>query len=302
MKFDLRDLLILDAINLHGTFSKAAEHLHRTPSAITQSVQKLEDLLGFQIFDRSDYRPSLTQQGKFFLERGRIILKQIDRLEHDLHLIQKGWESEFSIAFDDLLSPEGIFTLIKDLQQIAPSITIRLHREVLNGCWDALLQNRATLAIGASGEPPVGLPCAQQTLGSTTFVFAVAPHHPLAAYPDPLKREEISTHYSIVISDTSQQMAVRSSGIFPNQPIIVVPHMEAKIAAQVQGLGVGYLPRHRIESLLKKGALIERSLDHLKSKVQLKTAWRTDTDSQILSWFLQQLSKEEVQKYFFASQ
>lgn len=302
MKFDCRDFQLLDAIHRLGTFAKAAEHLNRTPSAITQSVQKLEDLLGFSLFDRSGYRPTISSEGLLFLERGRQILKQRDRLEFDLQQIHHGWGSEFSIAYDDLISIDSLFLLIKRFQTIAPSVTIRLHREVLNGCWDALNHHRATLAIGASGEPPIGLPCAQKNLGSACFVFAVAPHHPLSAYKDPLIKDEIATHTCIVVSDTSEHLPARTSGIFQGQPILVVPTMDAKIQAQVQGLGVGYLPRHRVEHLLKKGDLIERSVDNLKSETYLKTAWRTDVKSPTLDWFLEQLDKEEILDHLLPKQ
>lgn len=296
MKFDFKDFQILQAIEKYGTFAKAAEHLNRTPSAVTQSIQKLEHLIGFQIFDRSEYRPRMTKEGQLFMDRGRQILKQMDRLEYDLHLIQKGWESEFFIAYDDLLSYTKLFPLIKEFQKIAPNVSIRLYREVLNGCWDALSHNRVILAIGASGEPPIGLPCAQKSLGSTSFVFAVAAHHPLSSISGSLSKEEIALHHSVVISDTSQYLPPRSSGTISGQPIIYVPDMDAKIQAQLQGLGVGYLPRHRVNHLLKSGALIERTVDNLKSKVHLKVAWRTDTHSKILDWFLHKLEKESVQK------
>lgn len=299
MKFDIKDIQLLDTIAQTGTLTKASEVLHRTPSAITQSVKKLEEQLGFQLFDRSGYRLMLTQEGRLFLERGRLMLKQMERLEYDLKLIRQGWESEFSIAYDDLLSIEGIYALIKEFQTIAPNVSIRISREVLNGCWDALFLNRATLAIGASNEPPIELPCAQKTLCSIHFVFAVAPHHPLAKCSEPISREDISNYNSIVVSDTSQHLAIRSSGIFPMQPIIVVPSMAAKISAQVYGLGVGYLPLHRIEHLLHTGELVELKVsEHLKSKAILKTVWRTDSNSEILKWFLDKLNNESILSRF----
>lgn len=291
MRFDFKDFQILQAVEKYGTFAKAAEHLNRTPSAVTQSIQKLEHLIGFQIFDRSEYRPQMTKEGQLFMDRGRQILKQMERLEHDLNLIQKGWESEFCIAYDDLLSYPQIYPIIKEFQKIAPSVSIRLYREVMNGSWDALSHNRVSLAIGASGEPPLGLPCAQKALGSINFVFAVAANHPLASIEKAIPKEEIALYHSVVISDTSQHLPVRSSGMISGQPILYVPDMDAKIQAQVQGLGVGYLPLHRIRHLLKKGLLLEKQVDNLKSKVQLKMAWRTDTHSQILDWFLGRFEK-----------
>lgn len=295
MKIDFRDLEILQAIKLQGTFAKAAEYLHRTPSAVTQRIQKLEHILGFEVFDRSGYLLTFTQEGQLLLERGHHILKQMERLESDLHLASKGQELEFSIAYDDLLSCEGVFTLIKELQKTFPNVSIKITREVLNGCWDALLRNQATIALGASGEAPTTLPCSQKNLGTVGFVFAIAPHHPLAQSRDPLTLDDLVLAYSIVISDTSMNLTTRSSsGTYPGQSIIVVPNMDAKILAQMQGLGVGYLPRHRIRHLLKNGMLVERQVERLKTKAQLKVAWRTDSNSKILAWLLEKLDKQEV--------
>lgn len=50
----------------------------------------------------------------------------------------------------------------------------------------------------------------------------------------------------------------------------------------LSGLSAGYLPRHRMGHLLKSGDLIERKLDNLKSKIQLKMAWCMDAHSHIL--------------------
>lgn len=299
MKYDLKDFQLLEAIYECGSFAKAAEQLHRTPSAVTQHIQKLEQLLDFEVFDRTSYRPTLTKKGQLFLERGRQILKYIHRLDHDLKLIKKGWESEFAISYDDLIAVEGVYSIIQRFQKIAPHVTLRLHREVLNGCWDALLQNRSTLVIGASGEPPMGLPSDQKTIGEVNFIFVVAPQHPLAKIPDPISKEEIIRFHSVVISDTSVQLPIRSSGILPEQPILLVPNLDAKIRAQALGLGVGYLPKHRILELLNQGKLVEKKVNQQKSKTHLKMAWRTDTQSQVLKWFLHELNKKNVQKALF---
>jgi len=60
-KLSLDALLVLDAIARKGSFAAAAEELHRVPSAITYTVQKLEQDLDVQLFDRSGHRARLTR-------------------------------------------------------------------------------------------------------------------------------------------------------------------------------------------------------------------------------------------------
>ena len=53
MRISLDSLAVLDAIARNGSFAAAAEALHKVPSALTYTVQKLEQQLGLVIFDRS---------------------------------------------------------------------------------------------------------------------------------------------------------------------------------------------------------------------------------------------------------
>lgn len=297
MNFDVNDLALIEAIEDSGSFSAAAEKLYRTRSAITQHVQKLEDQLGFQIFNRQEYRPSLTSEGRLFLERGRPLLRNFEQLKAEVQHIKQGWESEFTIAIDDVLAIEALFFLIEGFRKVAPQVTIRVLREVLNGCWDALLENRASLVIGATGEPPLDLICSQQPLGSVEFVFGVAKDHPLTNKATPLLPEDLLAFPTIIIPDTSQIAPRRTSGIVSHQPRIIVPTMDAKIRAQVQGLGVGYLPRPRVLHLLETGQLVELTLaHHAIRKGHFNIAWQVNPASPVLTWFLEALESKEVKE------
>jgi len=297
MNLEFRDFVLLEAIDHHGSFSAAAHALGRTRSAITQHIHKLEDQLRIQIFDRASYRPQFTPEGRLVLDRGRPILRQLEHLKGDLNLMGKGWEAEFSLAVDDLLDYRPFYPLIQEFQRQAPGVEIRLYREVLNGTWEALLKSKALLAIGVTNEPPLGFPVDQMELGNVSFVFAISPSHPLAKAPEPLTLEALREAYSIVISDTSQHLMSRSTGIFSGQSVMVVPHMEAKIAAQVAGLGVGFVPRQRIQNQLSRGELIIRKVAKLKTQASLKIAWRRDTTSKALDWFLERLRLDTLQQH-----
>src|SRR3546814_7488734 len=79
MRLTFDALETLDAIEQQGSFAKAAEVLHRVPSAITYTVQKLESDLGVQLFDRSGKRAKLTDAGQALVERGRRLPREAER-------------------------------------------------------------------------------------------------------------------------------------------------------------------------------------------------------------------------------
>ncbi|WP_103332333.1 LysR substrate-binding domain-containing protein [Pseudotabrizicola formosa] len=83
---DTRQLKTLIAISTHGTFSKAADVVHLTASAVSQQVQALEQELGIVMFERSSRPPRLTSQGLQIIEMAKDIL----RLEEDTKASLRG--------------------------------------------------------------------------------------------------------------------------------------------------------------------------------------------------------------------
>lgn len=72
---DTRQLRTLISIGTHGSFAKAAEVVHLTPSAVSQQIQALETELGVALFERSSRPPKLTPQGLQVIEMARDILR-----------------------------------------------------------------------------------------------------------------------------------------------------------------------------------------------------------------------------------
>src|ERR1700676_5768303 len=65
---ELSQLEVFLAVAREHRFSRAAEKLYRTQSAVSQTIRKLEDELGEALFDRSSREGVLTDAGKVMLE------------------------------------------------------------------------------------------------------------------------------------------------------------------------------------------------------------------------------------------
>lgn len=285
MRLTLDALETLDAIDEHGSFARAAEALHRVPSAITYTVQKLESDLGVQLFDRKGRRPRLTDAGRALVERGRRLLRDAERLENSVKRAAHGWESQLTLAVDEIVPLELIFPLIKDFDRHGNGTRIRLTRETFGGAWDALIDRRADLSIGAAGEMPQGYGLASKRWCSVPFEFVVARDHPLARLPEPLRFEQIVDHRAIVAADSSRKLAPRSTGILDGQDTLIVPTLTAKLAAQVAGLGIGFLPHYMVLPHLADGTLVHRELEAPRAPAILHLAWRAGEHGRALDWF-----------------
>lgn len=294
MRLTLDALETLDAIAEHGSFARAAEALHRVPSAVTYTVQKLESDLNVPIFDRSGKRARLTPAGETLLERGRELLRQAESLENTVKSVAHGWETRLTLAVDEIVPLERLFPAIAEFDAQRCGTRLRFTHEIFGGAWDALIDRRADLAIGAPGEMPPGHGLTTRKLGSARFVFACAPHHPLAEAPEPIPAEAIARYRAVVAADSSRKLAPRSGGIQTGQDILAMPTLAAKIAAQVAGLGVGWLPTHLAQPYLADGRLIARGVETPREATRLHLAWREGDEGRALQWFRERVLADEA--------
>lgn len=297
-KLSLEALEVLDAIARKGSFAAAAESLFRVPSAITYTVRRLEDDLGVSLFDRSGHRAELTEAGAELLREGRHLLRAASELESRVKRVATGVETELGIAVDDLFSMRPLYPILHDFYAQGLGTRLRVLREVYGGSWDALVAGRADISVGAAGEGPPGGGYAMRALGVVEFHFAVAPHHPLAALPEPLQNQDIQQYRSISAADSSRNLPPRTSGILSGQDVLTVPDLCSKLEAQISGLGVGYLPRQLAEKHAAVGELVIKQVAESKPQAISHLAWRTHSDGhggskggKAQQWLLKRLEK-----------
>jgi len=296
MRLSIDALLALDAIDRKGSFAAAAHELHRVPSALTYTVQKLEEDLDVLLFDRRGHRAKLTAAGRELLTEGRHILRAAGELEAHVKRVATGWEAELRIAYDDIIPLRAILELVQVFHQQQCGTRLRIAAEVFGGCWDALAANRADLVIGASGDGPAGGGYTTRSMGNVDWVFAVAPNHPLAAAPEPLKPDDILAHRAIAVADSSRNLPPRTAGLLTGQETLTVHDMAAKLLAQHMGLGVGHLPRAVAERDAALGKLVIKQTDEGRLHSQLYLAWRSGAKykgGKALTWWIKQLESKD---------
>ena len=252
-------------------------------------MNKLEEDLGVVLFDRSKRKAKLTPVGKMLVEQGRLILKATEELTHMAKQSADGWEAELRICIDSILLFKPIYHLIAEFQQIHPWINIRVTEEVLGGTWDSLITHNSDLIIGATGEA-YNSDFSVYTLGNIDFVFAVTKNHDLVNTSLPISDQAIKKYSSIVVADSSRNLPTRSVGLLNGQSRITVPTVQKKIEAHLLGMGVGFLPVHRIKKELKSGELVSLQLENYESRSNaLNMAWRKDNHGKALAWFIEKI-------------
>ena len=281
----LEALRVLDAIDRKGSFGAAALALHKVPSALSYTIQKLETDLNISIFDRSKQRAQLTNAGRLLLEQGRELLKAASALEDAVQQLEAGWEMQLRIAKDSILPLTPLLEVVQAFALLDKRVTIDIQDEVLGGTWESLISDRCDLALGAAGELAKGVYDYQQ-IGEAEFIFAVAKDHPLRQHQGPVDSAAIRAFPTIVTADSSLNMPSRSVGILESRQTIRVANTQAKIAAQCMGLGVGFLATHLIQNELKNGQLVALDCSIPRARVPLYMAWKKGNNGKALAWFI----------------
>jgi DNA-binding transcriptional LysR family regulator len=294
LKLSIDALEVIDSIARKGSFSAAAESLFRVPSALTYTVKKLEDDLGVILFDRSGHRAILTEAGAELLKEGRYLLEAAQALESRVKRVANGVETDIGIAISDLFTNSAIFKILDEFYTLGFGTRVRVTREVFGGSWDALLTERADISIGAPGDAPPSGTCSSSLIGDIEFVFAVAPHHPLAQMTEPLQNQDIVQYRSIAAADSSRNLAPRTSGILTGQDTLTVHDMQSKLEAQVLGLGVGYLPIKMAQFYAAQGLLVIKQVAEPKHTGPTFLAWRNNGKNgmgKAQQWLLKKLEE-----------
>jgi DNA-binding transcriptional LysR family regulator len=167
----------------------------------------------------------------------------------------------------------------------------------------ALTSGQADLALGVSDlfSNNAGLRFAP--LGEVAFVFAVAPHHPLAHIKQPLSDRQIQAHRAVAVADSVPQGLGLTVGLLAGQDVFTVPSMQAKLDAQLRGLGSGFLPASLAKPFIDQGLLCVCEVMQPVRLATLSYAWRENPSpkgqvlgDKALQWWLQQLSHLKTRK------
>lgn len=251
-------LEILDAIDRRGSFAKAAEELNKATSAISYATQKLEEQLSITVFHREGRRSVLTPAGQLILTEGRTILSATKFLAEKAKELATGWEPKLRIALESTIDHERFFKVLKVFLDQHETLEIDITESVLNGGWEALEHERVDLLVGAPGPVPQQKGFRAVSIEADDMIPVISKHHSQAHLlntPE-LLEAALPNMRRIVTHDTSSVNVTRSLGLSAGKQVIYVQTIDQKIQAQLAGLGIGHLPRHRIEPHLKNGTLL----------------------------------------------
>ncbi|KGD70685.1 LysR family transcriptional regulator [Tatumella morbirosei] len=285
----LESLRVMDAIDRRGSFAAAADELGRVPSALSYTMQKLEEELDVVLFDRSGHRTKFTNVGRLLLERGRVLLEAADKLTTDAEALARGWETHLTIVTEALVPCEHLFPLVDRLAEKA-NTQVSILTEVLAGSWERLDQGKADIVIAPALHFRTSSEINTRKLYNMTGVYVASPDHPIHQEPEPLSEVTRVKYRGIAVADTARERPVITVQLLDKQQRLTVSSLEAKRKALLAGLGVATMPWPWVEKDVEEGRLKVVSPEY-RNDIDIIMAWRRDSMGEAKAWALREIPR-----------
>ncbi len=254
MKIDFDGIQAFVAIAELGGFSKAAEHLHVTQTALTRRVQKLEAYLNLRLLDRTTRYVELTAVGREFLPQAKAIVSEMTLAVGRLKDMSKHARGSFTLACVPTMASHVLPAAIRRYAEAHPGNRIRLIDTSAYEVRDAVLHGQAEIGIGVPTDRHPDL--LETPLLEEPLMFFCREEHPLSERKSVTWSDMRETDLVVVSSMTATrvftdyQLAKRGislSGAYE------VQHHATAISLVAAGVGAAILPASTLEEGARPG-------------------------------------------------
>lgn len=288
---NIKHLEHLLALTDTGSFSRAAEKLFITQSALSRSIQSMEEDLGAKVLDRIGKRNELTPLGLDVVARARHIVRDVAELRHSAQLLKQGGKGSISVGLGS--GPGALLTT--PLMCAAAGHYPNMRVSITRGPTELQLQQLRSRHLDAMVvdirrvTPAIDLKI--ESLGEIRAGFIVSATHPLAAKRSVGFRDIMKYPVaSVPLSDEVVRLMVDQYGVLANPSAMVTLSCEdvaslLTTVAQTHAIFLGVLASAK--SGLQDGTLVELPVKPTL-KANARFAYVTlagRTEAPVMGWF-----------------
>lgn len=249
-RISLEQWRALQAVVEAGGYAQAATALHKSQSAVTYSVQKLERLLGVKVFEIRGRKALLTATGEVLYRRARALLEEAGTLERAAKHLAAGWEPEIRLAAEIAFPTWLMLEILQAFSKERDQTRIELYETVLSGTDEMLAARQVELAICA--QVPMGF--IGDVLLTVNFIAAAHPEHPLHQLGRELTLQDLRKHRQLVLRDSGSRRDRNIAWLGAEQRL-TMSNKATSIHAATMGLGFAWFSKDWIRAELAAGTL-----------------------------------------------
>src|SRR5436305_4300986 len=273
---DLSQLEVFLAVAREGRFSRAAENLFRTQSAVSQTIRKLEEELGEPLFDRSSREGVLTDAGHTLQEYAEKLLNLRSDAQEALVELRELQKGKLAIAANEFT---GLYLLpvLAEFRRLHPMIKITVQRSLGSHIPDDLL--RHTVEMGVLTYDPQDARLRSIVVYQDELTFVVPPTHPLASEKQiSIRQLGAEVFVAHIVSSPYREKVIEAFRRHktPLHMDVELPTLQAITRFVVMGNGVALVPEISVEGELARGELVRIHVHELELHRKLRLVYRKE--------------------------
>lgn len=257
---EFRQIRYALAVAKQRSFTKAANRLNISQSAVSEQVRLLEEEVGFALFARTPRGIEVTDRGRTFLYEAERVVGDLLSLSDIARRLKGAISDTLTIGMGSGLAQIFMPRLFPRLNEILPSVRLELRTAPTRSIFNELHEERIDAGLAAETDPdrlPAGIVFFRLT--TAELVLIIHPKHPLARsrgpvdigrlIAEPIVMSELSVGYGQVVMSLFTDVGAR-----PN--ILAVADNIETIKVIVQsGKGIGIVPRACVDNEVALGVL-----------------------------------------------
>jgi DNA-binding transcriptional LysR family regulator len=297
MSVELRLLRSFVAVAEEMSFTAAARRLHMAQPPLSMQIRRLEEELGFELFDRSRRAISLTAAGEALFAETRPLLIQVEQTLNAARRAGQGEVGRLSIGFVPAAANGALPRQLREFRARFPGVELFLREMPPDGLVLGLGEGSIDLCF-------FYLPFSDsrfhaRTVERDSLVAALPSGHHLAGGRGPLRVEQLAGEPFVLPARHGMPGlralvlgACRDAGFEPTAVQQDVWLSQTILALVASGLGVALVPGSAQK--LRRAGVVIRRLEGLDDPVELGALWRVDQGSPALRNFLATLPDLEA--------
>jgi len=300
---ELSQLEVFLAVARERRFSRAADKLFRTQSAVSQTIRKLEEELGEALFDRSSREGVLTDAGKVLYEYAeKLINLRSEAAESltELRELQKGKlviaANEFTVLY--------LLPVVAEFRRVHSMIKVTIERALGSHIPDDVLSYNVEFGVLSYEPQEVNLHSVVVYLDE--LVFVVPPRHPLAsARQVSIRQLGAESFVAHIVSSPYREKVIQlfKTHKTPLHMDLELPTLQAIKQYVASGNGVALVPEISVESEIRRGELVRVRVRELHFQRKLRLVYRHETTlshaGRAFLKFAEQFAKDHGGRYRF---
>ena len=271
---EISQLEVFLAVAREGGFSRAAEKLYRTQSAVSQAVRKLEAEIGEPLFDRSTRDGMLTDAGRVLREYAERLLNLRESARQALSELRELQLGKLVVGANEFTALY-LLRVLAEFQRLHPAIRIVVERSLGSRIPDDV--RRHNCEFGVLTYDPRDPELAAVVVYSDELIFVVPPRHPLARESKvSIRQLGAESFVAHIVSSPYREKVIQAFARHktPLHMGVELPTLQAIKRFVAMGNGVAFLPEISVEDEIARGELVRIPVQELRVHRQLRLIYR----------------------------